>query len=47
MAGQRLRIKAFSKTFLVDTHCDAPQSVGFLWTSDLLVADTLPDNKQH
>jgi hypothetical protein len=26
--------------FLVITHSDAPQSVGLLWTSDQLVAET-------
>jgi hypothetical protein len=28
-------------------HNDAPQSVGLLWTSDQLVAETLPDNTQQ
>ena len=29
------------------THNDLPQLVGLLWTSDKLVAQTLPDNTQH
>jgi hypothetical protein len=32
--------------FLI-THNDVPQSVGPLWTSDQLVAETLSDNIQH
>jgi hypothetical protein len=34
-----------SRDFLI-THSDAPQSVGLLWTSDQLVAET-SDNTQH
>ena len=29
------------------THNDAPLSTGPSWTSDQLVAETLPDNTQH
>ena len=35
-----------SRGFLI-THNDATQSVGLLWTSDQLVAETLPDNTKH
>jgi hypothetical protein len=31
----------------VITHYDAPQSVGLLWTSDQLVAETFSDNTQQ
>ena len=42
------RAMAFSfLRFLDHTHNDAPQSVGLLWKSDQLVAETLPDNTQH
>jgi hypothetical protein len=29
------------------SHSDTPHSVGLLWTSDQLVAETLPDNTHH
>jgi hypothetical protein len=39
--GQGLLIHTFSRS-----HNDAPYSVGLLWTSDQLVAET-SDNTQH
>jgi hypothetical protein len=38
-AAQRGLWPPRSRAFLI-THNDAPQSVGLLWTSDQLVADT-------
>ena len=29
------------------SHSDTPHSVGLLWTSDQLVAETIPENTQH
>jgi hypothetical protein len=29
------------------THSDTPHSVGLIWTSDQLVAETTTDNTQH
>jgi hypothetical protein len=44
-AAQRGLWPPRSRGFLI-THNDAPQSVGLLWTSDQLVAQT-SDNTQH
>ena len=41
-AGQGLLILEVSRS-----HSDASQSVGLLWTSDQLAAETCTDNMQH
>ena len=41
------RVMASSFLRFLDQHNDAPQSVGLLWTSDQLVAETSTRQQQH